>query len=897
MSILDNIPLLGGESESESNGEAAEELQEEIENASDGEDVYLSSDATFFVPEETHIYRDKIVSDGTHFRSFVVDDWPPRLKQDIFAKIIKSANLDFDFTLHLEPYDDQEAVDKLESLASKLNDKRDGEFARFTSNKESMANTEQTLSAMKQHITQGEKLFDVSFYITLRAQDGDQLERHTDELKNKLEREARLGLNECRYQQQKALISNSPAGVNALANENDGFKQLMLSSAVARTFPFMEDTFMESNGVLFGINENSMTPVFLDIFARSNGYNQLTTGMVGSGKSFSTSQVLLEMERAYTDFQQFIIDPMGGFLGVNNALDGDRILIGGDESINPMEIKETPKHVMERAQGKLDPWGMKKQELRWFFTEFFNDRGDGLSGDELSTLDQAITQTYNRKGITKDVETHSNESPTILDLIETLRMMAEDASEFSDTTLEEEAEMRKNIAISLVVKMDPFKEGGEYHNLAQETEIDISSGKTVYLDLQQIPEHSDNMGIMMQLVFMKIYQNAKTTEDKVAITIDEAHKIMGDDNITGGLEELFRHSRHFDLSINLISQTPEEFYKNQTAETIAKQCTIKRFHRVDSLDKDLAEEKLELNDREISFIENAEMGEGDKDYSEALLVIQDEDRSIPLRIEATKDEQTVIGYDPTDSIQDFDTKSEQRLKHALDVYNQNDNPVFIDDEDELAAEVRSQIVKKRRNRRRMIAEEDPSLLTKKERQQISGEGAEGVESGATNGGAPTGVDQPRNSANGQSTNVGDNSQEEQEASARTAIKNSLDGPDGVRDLPERDVRNIATQYGLKEEGDDIVDMRDKIIEDFFGVSATSSEEEDTQSEGSKDVGDGAPDSPSEDIEAGSEEVIGEVDKILEDVKEGLGVDSETTITTPTPDEQNNKEEQEASTDD
>ena len=837
MNLKSIIPLIGGsdtdkgEEHDGQDDNIDPEMMEKLDEASSGEKVVLSKDATSLVPDEMQIYRDYIVANNTYFRTFVVDDWPPRIQQDLFAGIIKSATLNFDFSLHLEPYGDQEAIDKIESLNSKISDKRSGEFSRFVSNKESMATTEKTLSAMKQHITQGEKLFDVSFYITIKSNSKEKLEEDTDELKNKLTREARLGLNHCRYQQEAGLVSNSPVSVNSLADKNDSFKQMMLSNCVANTFPFMEDTFMEEDGVIYGINENSMTPVFVDIFARSNGYNQLTTGMIGSGKTFSTCQVLLEMERAYTDFQQFIVDPMGDFQGINNALGGKRIIVAGSESINPLEIQKTPDHVMERAQNKLDPWGMKKQELRWFFTEFFFDpeNEEGMSSHEKAMLDQAITQTYNQAGITQDVETHSRESPTILDLIDTLEMMAEDAAEFSGTDLQEEADKRRETAISLLLRMEPFKEGGEYHNLAQPTEIDIKENDVIYLDLQQIPEESDNLGIMMQLLFMKIYQNAKSTEDKVGITIDEAHKILGDENITGGLEELFRHSRHFNISINLISQTPEEFYVNQTAETIAKQCTIKRFHRVDSLNNDLVENKLELNQREVDFIENAEMGEGDKDYSEALLTIQDDDRSIPLRIEATKDEEMVIGYDPTESIREYNTQSQQRLKLALDTYNKNDNPVLIDEDNDLVENVKSQIIQKRRKRRQTIAEEDPSLLTEAEKESMREDKINGKRS--ESGTQQSGKDGNRSSISGVQNNTNSNANK-QDATAREKIKSQLSDPNAVRSLSDNQLDRIAKQYGLKEENDTRKDVEDKVIADLFGeekISNSSSDESQTES--------------------------------------------------------------------
>lgn len=793
------------------NEDDGEEDPDDLVGKTDVEGTEPTDPANFLIPEEVHVHRNKLKVDDVYTRTYAADSWPPMIRRGMFTSLIMNANLNFEFTLYGSPYDDIEGVNKLEDLESKLEDKRTGEFERFTPNQESIENTEKTLNAMKQHITQGEKLFDASFYITVYAHSEELLERFDDEIKSNLNRSAGLGTNKCLLQQKRAMQSNSPTAQNKLAEMNDQFKQLMLADGLSRTFPFIEDSFMEEGGCLFGINENSMTPVFIDIFNRSNGYNMLTTGMIGSGKSFSSSQILMEMDASYSNFQQYIIDPMGGFQGVNNALDGDRIILNGTESINPMEIKETPKHVIEQAQGKVSPWTMKKQELRWFFDQFFQIRADErLTNDELSTLDTAITQTYHRFGITEELETHSKKSPTIMDLIDTLRMMAEDAEEYTDTGLEEELDRRRGLAIDLLVSLDAFKPGGEYHNLAQETDIRLSDNRVIYLDLQQIPEQSDDLGIMMLLLFSKLYQNAKTTTDKVALTIDEAHKIMGDSNITGGLEEMFRHSRHFNLSINLISQTPEEFYATETAKTIAKQCTIKRYHRVDSLDEDLAKDDLNMNQNEINYIEGAEMGEGSKDFSQALLKISDEDQAIPLRIKATRDEQMIIDYDPKDDVQDFDTGPEQSLKRALDLYNSTETPIFVAEDDDLSNEVRLSIARKERNRKRVLAQEDPSLLSEADRKSIQQETSQ-----------PS-SEQP-DSSDGDYTSNNDttssDTNESDEPIGMAGIKKRIGGRDGIDNLDDTEVELIAKQYNIGDsdsESNSIDDLRKKIKDEFFG---------------------------------------------------------------------------------
>ena len=787
----------------------------DLSEDSDGDSTSSTTNpANYLSCEQPIWYKDKVVLDGTFARTYSLDGWPPLMKDNMMLALIMNANVSYDTSIHADPYDDLDAEEHLSDLEAKLNDKRTGDFSRWVPNLGAVKETEDVLGAMQQHLGRGVTLFDVGFYITIYADSEDDLEDAHNSIMDNLDRTAGVSTNKCALRQKQAMVSNSPIGKNTLGDKNKALTQLMLGQGLAKTFPFVEDTFMEPGGVLFGVNENSYTPVIIDIFNRKNGYNMYTSGMIGAGKSFSSSQILMSMDAAYSDFRQFIIDPMGGFSGVNNALDGDRLVINGGESINPLDIEPTPEHVLERAQGKVDPWTMKKQELQWFFSQFFEMRGSGgtLSHEELGALDQAITMTYSRFGINENVETHTKDSPTIMDLRETLIMMAEDVNDYADTGLEEEVDMRRNLALGLIVALDPFKPGGEYHNLAQPTDIRLSDNRTIYLDLQQIPEQSDDLGIMMQLLFMKLYQKAKTTTDKVALTIDESHKIMGDATLSSGLEEMFRHSRHFDLSINLISQTPEEFYATATARAIAKQCTIKRFHRVDSLDDEVVEKYLKMNANEVSYIENAEMGDGKKDYSQALLQISDDDRSIPLQIRATRTEQMIIDYDPDEDVSDFDTPSEQSLKQALDTYNSTSAPIYVGPEDELNNRVRAEIAFKERNRKRVLAQEDPSLLDEPDRKDLTVQSPEKSSKGQDGDGSDVtqSHDGLRQEAERQGMSV-----------AKFALKNQFGDKSGIDNLDEDEVDLIAMQYDVGEPDESIEEKRKLLKIEFFGSGSGS----------------------------------------------------------------------------
>jgi len=64
---------------------------------------------------------------------------------------------------------------------------------------------------------------------------------------------------------------------------------------------------------------------------------------------------------------------------------------------------------------------------------------------------------------------------------------------------------------------------------------------------------------MMQVLFNAVYERAKGTDKRVIFAIDEAHYLLNDSASLGYLETAVRHSRHYDLSLQFITQTSGEF--------------------------------------------------------------------------------------------------------------------------------------------------------------------------------------------------------------------------------------------------------------------------------------------------------------------------------------------------
>jgi hypothetical protein len=150
-----------------------------------------------------------------------------------------------------------------------------------------------------------------------------------------------------------------------------------------------------------------------------------------------------------------------------------------------------------------------------------------------------------------------------------------------------EADVIRQHAVELILGLRAFQPGGKYDMLARHTEVDISGSELVYLDLEA-DEMEDDVGLMMQLLFNMVYERAKTEDKKVVFALDEAHVLMDDKDTLNMLSRAVRHARHYDLSINFITQQPEDFFKSDKSKTIADNCSIKVVHKVGGMDEKIA---------------------------------------------------------------------------------------------------------------------------------------------------------------------------------------------------------------------------------------------------------------------------------------------------------------------
>ncbi|WP_255150122.1 VirB4 family type IV secretion system protein [Halorarius halobius] len=440
-----------------------------------------------------------------------------------------------------------------------------------------------------------------------------------------------------RWSQLDAAVAASPMAKNTLHESLDTTTP-MLAGAIGSMFPFVAGAFAEP-GIEYGSYAVNDSPLILDRFNRETGYCMLTIGKLGAGKSFATQLQLLRRAMYDADTTIVMLDPLQEFATIADALDAEQITVGGTRGLNPLEIRAPTRDALDGATD-LDPLAAQQTQAMGFFETFFTDIANSPLGDRSQTLRRALQEAYDEQGITRDPATHDRASPTIRDVMRLLEAMLDAPAEYGYTTDGEQERVRAQ-AESLLTDLRPsFREDGDLANLARETAFDIESD-VVYLDLHQQEgvRGGTETSLMMQVLFNAVYERAKQI-DRTVFAIDEAHYLMRDNASLEFLETAVRHSRHYDLSIQFITQTGGEFTLTPETKTIADLCSLKLLHRVDEEADQLAE-WFGLSDREANWVRTAKAGEDDQGYSEALLGI-DEEGWFPLRIRASPVEQQVI---------------------------------------------------------------------------------------------------------------------------------------------------------------------------------------------------------------------------------------------------------------
>ena len=402
---------------------------------------------------------------------------------------------------------------------------------------------------LKEGLAANEDFYYMNILITITGDTLEELEWRTNEMK-KLLISRDMDVVTCHFREEQALLSVLPL-VSLEKKLFERSKRNILTSSVAGCYPFTSFEMCDDNGILLGVNKHNNSLIIVDIF-NSRIYknaNMAILGTSGAGKTFTMQLMALRMRRK--NIQVFIIAPLKGheFHRACSNIGGEFIQISpaSRNCINVMEIRKvdsSANDILDGPQTEKSELASKIQRLHIFFSLLIPD----MTHEERQLLDEALIQTYKKKGIT-----HNNDSLLDPDNPGEYRKMPVLEDVYNVLVKNPDTKRLANIMNRLV--------HGSASTFNQQTNVNLDNKYTV-LDISELTGDLLTVGMFVALDYVWDKAKEDRTVEK-AIFIDETWQLIGASSNRLAAEfvlEIFKIIRGYGGSAICATQDLNDFF-------------------------------------------------------------------------------------------------------------------------------------------------------------------------------------------------------------------------------------------------------------------------------------------------------------------------------------------------
>ncbi len=421
-----------------------------------------------------------------------------------------------------------------------------------------------------------ERVFHLSFYITVYGNTKKELSELEDTLRSLLEGRL-LYLKSTSFRQKEAYISTAPYGLDLLQSYIT-----MNSHALSSVFPFLCFDLTSTDGILYGVNRHNNSLVLFDRFSLENP-NFVYFGKAGSGKSYAVKLEILRSLMVGIDV--IIIDPENEYKLLNDAVDGTyfKVSLSSPHRINPFELPipgKDEKSADILRSNIIDLVGLVRLML------------GGLNPEEDSIIDQAIGETYAARNITLESDPMlwgkgDSEFPLMNDLEAVLEGM-------------EGAE-------SLVRRLRKFTKGNFAGFLSQPSNVDLNNNLIVF-GIRDMEE--ELRPIAMHIILRYIWNNVRKKLKKRILVIDEAWLMLRNEDSASFLFGIAKRGRKYWLGLTTITQDVADFLGSSYGQPILNNSTLQLLMKTAPSAIDLVQKTFNLTQEEKYFLLEATTGDG-----------------------------------------------------------------------------------------------------------------------------------------------------------------------------------------------------------------------------------------------------------------------------------------------
>lgn len=544
-------------------------------------------------------------------RTFFIISYPRYLTDNWFSPII---NLDkvFDISIFVHPIDTSLMLRQFQKKVAEVQSQINVREAKGMVRDPMLDTSYQDLEGLRDNLIQAQqKMFDVGVYITVYADNELELFKIENEVKSMLESKL-IYIKPALFQQEDGFKSVIPINDDILS-----IHQKLNSEPLSSIFPFISFDLTSDKGILYGINRHNSSLVIFDRFSLEN-YNSVTFAKAGSGKSYATK---LEILRSLMfDTEVIVIDPEREYEFLAEAVGGRyfNISLSSDHHMNPFDLPipredETAEDVLR--SNIINLVGLFRLML------------GGLTPEEDSIVDRAISETYATKDITPDSDFSNIEPPLLSDFEMVLSGM--EGSE------------------SIVQRIAKYTKGSWATFLNRPSNVDINK-KFVVFSVRDMEDELKPvaMYIIMHYIWNVIRKNLK----KRLLVVDEAWWMMKSEDTASFLYSIAKRGRKYYLGLSTITQDATDFLNSPYGVPIITNSSIQLLLKQSPTTIDALQKTFNLTDEEKYLLLESGVGEG---------IFFAGVKHVAIKIISSYTEDQIITSDPSQILSNRKEKLEQ----------------------------------------------------------------------------------------------------------------------------------------------------------------------------------------------------------------------------------------------
>ena len=592
-------------------GKKEENLTEKIfqEEAFDVRDI--------IAPPYIGVLQDHIKLGERFAKSFFIFSYPRYLNTGWFSPVIDlSTPMDVSFFIH--PVSSELILKKLRKkiteVSSEILEREEKGLIRDPALEQGYKDIETLRDNL---MTAQEKMFRLGLYITVYETSEKGL-RDTELTLRSIFESRLIYIKPALFKQKEGFVSCNPYGLDLIDVGTP-----MDTAPLSTCFPFISFDLSSNEGILYGINRHNNSLVLFDRFSLENA-NMVVFAKSGSGKSFSIKLEILRYLMQGVDC--IIIDPENEYEVLADAVGGAflKISLTSPNHLNPFDLPlpgpdDNPEDILR--SNVINLVGLLRIML------------GGLSPEEDSILDEALTETYAVRDITPeaDPKTWASNTPLMSDFQEVLQSM---------TGTE-----------SLVKRIGKFTKGTFADFFNQQSNISMDKSFVVF----GIRDMEDSLRpIALYIIMRYIWNIVRSKFKKRILVIDEAWWLMQTADGASFLFGLVKRGRKYWLGVTTITQDVADFMKSDYGKAIITNSSLQFLMKQSTADIDTVQKVFTLTEQEKYLLIEASVGEG---------LFFAGKKHVYLTVVASKTENEIITTNPQEVLQRREAK--KNLDSAL----------------------------------------------------------------------------------------------------------------------------------------------------------------------------------------------------------------------------------------